>query len=139
MNREIKFRVWHEGDKKWVDSNSVFHSLIVNLNSEFKLFTSGHYIIQQFTGLLDQNGKGIFEGDIVEYCRDCPIDEDDWNYSKEIGIIEFIESQWGKKLGFEIMNNNRNFYGSWPGNEFVKIIGNIFQNPELLNEQKLTK
>ena len=55
--REIKFRVWDKGEKqlKYLD---VFAA---KFPSNWKDF----YELQQYTGLLDRNGKEVYEGDII--------------------------------------------------------------------------
>jgi len=55
MNRPIKFRVW---DNRWGNWVGEF---------EAKFLNNPEYTCQQFTGLLDKNGKEIYEGDIVFY------------------------------------------------------------------------
>ena len=45
QNRIIKFRTWDKEYKKWIIQE--------------------HFIVQEFTGFLDENGKEIYEGDII--------------------------------------------------------------------------
>ena len=70
------------------------------------------YELMQFTGLKDKKGKEIYEGDIITTIYDTN------------GIIVFNYS------GFEIKETDsfRNI------NSVDKIIGNIFENPELLTK-----
>ena len=77
--------------------------------------------IMQFTGLLDKNGKEIYEGDIIKYAGSMSVrtkDEAD-NPMKEISWNDRL-SCWNKPAGII----------SW------EIIGNIYENPELLAEEK---
>jgi uncharacterized phage protein (TIGR01671 family) len=97
--------------------------------------------IGQFTGLLDKNGTKIFEGDIVReinttYCR----------------LVAFgklgYDSNWNGLTGFGFKDNERDYYGE--GNKFIEIrfhddperlivIGNIHDNPELLERKEASK
>lgn len=112
--REILFRGKRTDDKKWV-----FGDLEHNGNHVPK-FVDGYTVdpetVGQFTGLTDKNGKKIFEGDI---CKD------------SLGIIFAVE--WdnanGRFLGFTIGDRSISYVGKEPS---VEVIGNIHDNPELL-------
>jgi len=74
---------------------------------------------QQYTGLKDKNGKEIYKGDVVE---GNPIG---WTQTL-INDVKWIKDGWyvGKKRLWE------DFFG------VVKVIGNIYENPELLDSSK---
>jgi len=76
MNREIKFRVWNSEDKSW-DNPAILEVWDESGKLEpYSYIKTGklnplyqpieNYIIQQWTGLLDKNGKEIYEGDIIK-------------------------------------------------------------------------
>lgn len=116
-----KFRVWDKENKEWAEDFSLaqdgelLHFGISFFNEEDK----ENFNISFFSGIKDKNGKEIYEGDIVK--------ED----NKKSSLIKFDESSyglWNKKDGFEPII----FFVY----EDLEIIGNIHENPELLEEQK---
>ena len=89
--------------------------------------------VGQFTGLTDKNGKRIFEGDIVK-CTDT-INDFEFNAVVEFGNPNG-EYNWGYQLKF-ISGEESNFdILCWVDMEetgaYIEIIGNIHDNPELL-------
>ncbi|EKZ4226618.1 hypothetical protein QSN54_003006 [Listeria monocytogenes] len=80
--------------------------------------------VSQFTGLTDENGKKIFEGDIVEIIEIDAFGNLDWNRLK--GKVMFSEGAW-------LVTDNRSFAIPLRSeiNE-IKVIGNIYENPELM-------
>lgn len=84
--------------------------------------------VGQYTGLYDKHGKEIYEGDIVEYET---FWEGDWEYEGGIAVIYWDNEDtgfYGECQGYhyslDIFNLTRNLS--------PKIIGNIYDNPELL-------
>jgi len=91
----------------------------VRVNDIFKE-GAGDYIWMQSTGLKDKNGKEVFEGDIVLCSLGCP--------HKVIWMEEAPNNNLGGMPGFYLSDLRAGY--SWMGTE--KIIGNIYENPELL-------
>lgn len=119
--RVIKFRLWDIKGKKihYPDLIAISRIGAVRIDIDIN-FLPGESIIQQFTGLLDKNNKEIYEGDIVSYISgiDTMID------GVGQGIVEFGEGCFG--IG------KYPLFNCYPGN--LEIIGNIFDNPELLKK-----
>lgn len=110
-NRILKFRVWNTEDKSWCGKAYPGTSVDKNDYDKFE-----NLIFQQCTGLFDKNGKEIFEGDILEQ-----------EYSKHIYQVTFENGSF-MLYGYI----NMFLYGE---NEAVSVIGNIFENPELLTNK----
>lgn len=77
------------------------------------------------TDLPDEDGTEIFEGDIVRQVRTQPTTENE----VIIGVVTMIEGAW------LIMNDNKQLASDlWSETDINEVIGNIYQNPELLEE-----
>lgn len=107
--RQIKFRAWDYYDKKMVDM-PINHSGYT-LNEVFEnVVDEDRYGLMQFTGLLDKNGKEIYEGDIVEH------------------NLLLSEVRWSDEWGtWEVYDND--MLGNH--HKVLEVIGNIYENPEL--------
>ena len=96
--------------------------------------------VGQFTGLLDKNGKRIFEGDVVKYTCCMPDDPTAPEHLKRVIIGRVFFSAWrasfsvtaGRKCSDNL--NNDLFKYVRNGNR-VEVIGNIHDNRELLKEE----
>lgn len=131
MNRRIKLRFWSKEENKFSDSQLLVLTRGGRVISSFNgVDFSDDYEISQFTGLLDKNGKEIYEGDVVRYdecsCGDC-------DRRNQIGQIVFDEG------GFDIHNLNGEYEQDLCActmNECIEVIGNVFENPILLKGEK---
>ena len=86
--------------------------------------------IGQYTGLTDKNGKKIFEGDIVKFHTETYTSESD-----TIGKIEYFNGTFGisYKNGKHFLEFiNMSMYVRW-----YEVIGNIHDNPELLEKDNV--
>lgn len=138
--KKIKIRAWDKENGKMIYSNEVFPKSIYKFEFDcfngydFKLmkmvdrynvidnecnetyqevFESIDADIMQYTGLKDKNGKGIYEGDIVNYFRN------------ELAEVKFINGCFAIE--------SKHYIDCF--NEIVaerEVVGNIYENPELL-------
>lgn len=124
--RELKFRVWSEKQKTY-DYKHPYNTLgNFYINQNGCLFSDygnavtpeirqSDFVVEQYTGLKDKNGKEMFEGDIVRRCEE-------GGFNDIVGVIEWSE----KSARFWV---NHYYY---PNGKNWVVIGNIHENPELL-------
>jgi uncharacterized phage protein (TIGR01671 family) len=131
MNREIKFRLWYE--LKMYFTKSI----------DKMLFEDGHYFehsgakypynIMQFTGLSDMNGKEIYEGDIIATMFHKKEGNKTIRLVKEMGYEVIFKNgcyMWADEpLGYEYEEDK---FIPLETVKWATIIGNIFENPEML-------
>ena len=91
-----------------------------------KYFITNEKTIGQYTGLKDRNMKEIYEGDIVKF----RFKEDREEFPDLIGYIEYQSTF----AAFRIMSNQGSFKIDITEIKFIEKIGNIYDNPELLEE-----
>jgi hypothetical protein len=124
--REIKFRFFingakemHYPDSSWYISGNGQLVIIDDFGSHLPDPFQGGTVLMQFTGLKDKTGKEIYEGDIV-------ISD---TFPEEVGvhkgIVEFKEVEGC----FETDNA---MFMNLGGSNFTRVIGNIYENKELL-------
>ena len=152
--REIKFRAWDKKRKKmWYPNNDEVDFYAIGMSGAlYALDENGKYdyteefekmIFMQFTGLKDSNGKEIYEGDIVSWKAEGAIGE--WlvgivKWEEDRFIVERVNSPLWVYEGITCRSYaiKGEFYAEYriPSFEWdeLEIIGNIYENPELLKE-----
>ena len=130
--REIKFRAWDYQKNSWAKESDVLPSMGLTFGINDFFIKDGHEIDRwefcQFTGLKDKNSKEIYEGDIIN-----PLSETETKYSKK------------RRIAYIVSFKNGSFTAQGYNGELViepnlydiihrgfEIIGNIYENPELL-------
>lgn len=114
--RKIKFRARNAGVPKcWVYGYFVIEdgtNYIINKGGRFKVIA---FTECQYTGLKDKNGVEIYEGDILN-----------------MGIVSWYEKFGYEYYGWVILNEDNNPSHVDAFNIPLEVIGNTYDNPELL-------
>jgi len=126
--RPIKFRAWNIVSRKMIDLKKIT-PLALNMDTDglFIPFSDG-LPLMQFTGLLDENGIEIYEGDIVS----AAIYFDEKSQILEVKfreasfVIDYIDSE-----------SDCVSIGSFAGD--LQVIGNIYEHPELTQSPPVTQ
>lgn len=164
MTREIKFKAYHKPTKRIFDVYSFSADLVfedsldgIGTSATFPAKRQD-CVLMQFTGYFDKNGKEIYEGDVVKMVY-YPLGgrREIYEYS-HIRLVEFKDGSFGivskLKLGIQLQpdkcmsheTNEREIYKHpTTGLDYfsrdlhiehhrLEIIGNIYENPQLINE-----
>lgn len=131
MARELKFRAWdtEKNEMAEVLSMSFDGDEIYLMDKECRVWTTVRDYIaipMQYTGLTDKNRKEIYEGDIIlvgHYKCQCKVVWDD-KCARFIGLTNDKDEQ----IVYVNMVDKNNVSA-------VEVIGNIYENPELLYSQ----
>lgn len=159
MNREIKFRAWDRKLKEWMD---VEYYHLVSFEGDVYFYSMGklsRYLdaeLMQYTGLKDKNGKEIYEGDILKIkvkrlggCSGNWYKKTNKNHGvfylnatvKDIlGNLEYnkekireLEQPKGKEIFSQEIGYDKNlFFNTYFSEKDYEVIGNIFENKNLL-------
>lgn len=137
MSRPIKFRVW--SGNMWYDGSDALRYLCAKNpdSTDIELtYLKEDYIINLSTGLKDKNGREIYEGDIVKSIvktrwTDYLIYTVEWKPELCRHIIIEPDGMNGF-YGLEESYTDEDIAKHPPENQYLEIIGNIYENPELL-------
>lgn len=135
MMREILFKAKRKDNGEWVEGLPGYdiNGKITEIEVYKKVFDCRIYEIDpntlcQFTGLTDKNGRKIWENDIIKTSQYGVDNGDGRNFAGfDIFSISFSE------CSFCLMNKWRRF--NLRPNRDMEAIGNIFDNPDLLEEE----
>lgn len=126
MEDRFKLRAWDTEEDRYASDDDICYDTGGTCDSVYDLLNADDqfYIYEQCTGLKDKNGKLIYEGDIVRAIYSDGI--------TEFGLPIYHNRQGGFSVGFY------NSDAGWLDEDFVgkvEVIGNIHENPELLEEK----
>ena len=123
----IKYRVYDHQEEVYVDNKFEYdfaitsHGVLIKIidhyqNEEIQYPDIDDYIVEQSTWLRDKNGKEIYEGDVIRY------------------LDSIYQVVWDEQYPnwFILWDDDSHDLDIWM-EKLVHIIGNIHENPELLN------
>ena len=127
----MKFKVWDLEEKEWSKPGK-FNTYSIDQGGDLRLFnwahdlaeTGNHLKIVHSTGQFDKKVNDIYEGDILKVCGNAYTM--DWR-DGDILVVEWSEDFCG---WHPFCDDHSDYNGLRPDN--VKIIGNKYENPELL-------
>jgi len=142
----MKIRVWNK-ERKGFCENDGYNYWLLDMDGELHHIQGRdhhhieqddqieNYIIQLSTGLKDKNGKEIYEGDLVNdltpyFCSDQITN----SFIQQERTTNPLEVYWCKGESQFRMKNDQHEYHEPINNRRIEVIGNIFENPELINE-----
>lgn len=127
--REIKFRAWDKFEKQWMDAPIIDGAngkmmAFSPLDGTFvRQFSDAEVEIVEYTGIDSEDGLEIFEGDIVKQEETLfgVVDTD----LELTGVVKMLEGCW-------VIDSGKDSVYLWSETACHQILGNIYENPELL-------
>jgi uncharacterized phage protein (TIGR01671 family) len=131
MQRQIKFRAWDDEDNRMLGPESIYElgaddggPSLGGKYLSFHDYPDGKIPLMQYTGLKDKNGVEIYEGDVLRNDTIKP-------QLVEIYATDDIIGAFGWGFKFRKLPNEPDMTWRMEMNQ-VEVIGNIYENPELL-------
>ena len=135
--REIKFRGKRTDTGEWVyghyyvaiEGIRICHCIVENRDTKYYV---NHDSIGEFTGFKDKKGKEIYEGDIHNHNGNKYV----CVFSQNVGVVFIaINKNLGSVLDDRVVmmyHNHRSYLDIHGIQKYIEVIGNIYENPELL-------
>ena len=127
--REIKFRIWDIDERKFVvnkidrlgcgDTKKCMSERVDFENNSVEINADERYTFSEYTGLEDKIGDEIYEGDIIT------LHDSKYKVIFNSEGARFVLKDLFFEIGIPFKNNN---------NKEMEVIGNIYENPELIEE-----
>ena len=134
--REIKFRAWDKTGFTFYNPERFFQIMYYDVQDTYdncegdskpdhrsfgELLKDSRFIVMQYTGLKDKNGKEVYEGDIVK--------------TPYLGF-EIAEIGWSGEGYWLKPKKDRGYWvRSLEYGKHIRVIGNIYENPELVGDK----
>lgn len=129
MNDRFKFRVWDKNEKTysvipygnyaWSDSGELF---LIESNCDCSELNIECFIIEQYTGLKDRNGKLIYENDFV--LLNGEIWQVIWSEEDCAFFLSSLKETYHQPIYPDLYNHARDF----------EVVGNVHETQEILKE-----
>ncbi len=141
--REILFKAKRKDNGEWVEGNYSYREWVNGVKKDIHFIHGAtnefHYYqyeidpatLSQFTGMYDKEGRRIFENDIVKVSNLTP--HESWDYTEVEGCVHWCAG------AFEVLGEENEDYTPYVWmhdciQAYTLVIGNIFDNPEMIEE-----
>ena len=134
----MKYKLWDKENKEFLEDTWETEYAVLKNGNIIEIYDNGfgegysisdleNIEVLQFTGLQDRNGKEIYEGDILKY--NFPYD----GRLKHVSPVKFLETE--ASFGIKDRYENEIPLYRIAANNYFEIIGNIYENKNLLEEK----
>ena len=141
MNDRFRFRAWDKSFHKYCENvivSTINEKITVYgrlVNGRTQLIPNSHVVLEQCIGLKDKNGRLIYEGDILDFDLSIPKNGGHYRgivyWQTQNNLIGWMISSLKHTWSWDIMQiAHPNDWMTW-----AVVIGNIHENPELLEDK----